>query len=149
MKSFITALVIFVITIALVITNAIYVDNSAKILTEAANAMPSLEQLRECGLTDAEKSNQNSEYPEESGKEMREYGINAISHFEEIWNQRRHTLELFLVYDYIYNIQSTVDQIKDFFDGEFYTDYATQRKVLISAIERLAETEELSFDSIF
>lgn len=71
MKSFITALIIFAITIALVIANAIYVDNSAKVLTEAANAMPSLDQLRECGLTDAEKSNQNDEYPEESREQMR------------------------------------------------------------------------------
>ena len=149
MKSFITALVIFVITIALVITNAVYVDNSAKMLSEAANAMPSLDQLREHGLADAEKNNQSSEHPEESRTKMREYGKEVISHFEEIWNKRRHTLELFLVYDYIYNIQSTVDQLKDFFDGEFYTDYATQRKVLLSAIERLRETEELSFDSIF
>ena len=149
MKSFITALIIFAITIALVIANAIYVDNSAKVLTEAANAMPSLDQLRECGLTDAEKSNQNDEYPEESREQMGEYGINAISHFEETWNQRRNTLELFIVYDYIYNIQSTVDQIKDFFDGEFYTDYATQRKMLLSAIQRLGEVEELTWDSIF
>lgn len=149
MKSFITALVIFVITITFVTANAVYVDNSAKMLSEAALAMPSLEQLRECGLTDAEKSEQSSEYPEESRAAMIENGKKAISDFIEIWDDRRHTLELFIVYDYIYNIQSTIDQLKDFFDGEFYTDYATQRKVLMSAIERLDETEDLSFDSIF
>lgn len=158
MKSFITAIILLTATIFSVVLNAVYVDNATDALLEAVEAMPSLKTLEEHGLKDDGSDNTQNDKTEAAGdgtltvppseEEIRIQGHKAISDFKKLWEKKRHVLELFVAYENISNIQTAIDQLVIFFEGEYYTDYGAQRAVLITAVKRLNEIEDLSFDSI-
>ncbi len=50
---------------------------------------------------------------------------------------------MFIVYDYIYNIQAAVDQLTDFY-AENIIPITVLRNMLITAIKRMQEVEEFS-----
>ena len=159
MKAFITSIVILAVVITFVSINAVYVYDTSQQLLEAANALPDLEDLKLNGIKDGGDSanggngdnegngNINAENVSET-PEIIKSGENAIKNFTDIWNKNKNKLGLFIVYDYIYNIQAAVDQLTDFYAGEYYTDYSTQRNMLITAIKRMQEVEEFSLENI-
>ena len=174
MKAFITSIVILAVVITFVSINAVYVYDTSQQLLEAANALPDLEDLKLNGIKDGgdsanggngdnegngensvnggngengENGNKNAENVSET-PEIIKSGENAIKNFTDIWNKNKNKLGLFIVYDYIYNIQAAVDQLTDFYAGEYYTDYSTQRNMLITAIKRMQEVEEFSLENI-
>lgn len=165
MKAFITSIVILAVVITFVSINAVYVYDTSQQLLEAANALPDLEDLKLNGIKDGgdsanggngdnggngenrENGNINAENLSET-PEIIKSGENAIKSFTDIWNKNKNKLSLFIVYDYIYNIQAAVDQLTDFYAGEYYTDYSTQRNMLITAIKRMQEVEEFSLENI-
>ncbi len=153
MKAFITSIVILAVVITFVAINAVYVDNTSQQLLDAAYSLPDLEDLMSNGVKDGgdggtgENGNTNAENFSET-HEIISAGEDAIKKFTDIWNKNKNKLGLFIVYDYIYNIQAAVDQLTDFYAGKYYTDYSTQRKMLITAIKRMQEVEEFSLDNI-
>lgn len=150
MKAFITSIVILSIVITFVAINAVYVNNTSQQLLDAAYTLPDLEDLRASGVRDGGDGGNGSSNGENtsSNNEIISKGKDAIKNFTDIWNKNKNKLGLFIVYDYIHNIQAAVDQLTDFYTGEYYTDYCTQRKMLITAIKRMQEVEEFSIDSI-
>ena len=128
MKAFITSIVILAVVITFVSINAVYVYDTSQQLLEAANALPDLEDLKLNGIKDGGDSANGGNGDNEGNGENSVNGGN--------------------VYDYIYNIQAAVDQLTDFYAGEYYTDYSTQRNMLITAIKRMQEVEEFSLENI-
>lgn len=122
-------------------------NNTSQQLLDAAYTLPDLEDLRASGVRDGGDGGNGSSNGENtsSNNEIISKGKDAIKNFTDIWNKNKNKLGLFIVYDYIHNIQAAVDQLTDFYTGEYYTDYCTQRKMLITAIKRMPGSRGILF----
>lgn len=127
MKNFIVALIIFVLTFSLVVINSFYIGHIKDELLAAISDIP-LNFTTSDDLLLNEKGN---------------------TRLLQTWNKYKNYVSLVSLYDYVYDIQSALDQMQELYNNGLYGEYASQRQLLISAVKRLGESEEFSLTSIF
>lgn len=132
MKNFVVALIIFALTVLLITANSIFISHIKDELLASVSGIP---------------------FTSETTILFRSDDILSIkegnSQLLQTWNKYKNYISLVSLYDYVYDIQSALDQMIELYNNGLNSEYAAQRRLLVSAIKRLGESEEFSLVSIF
>ncbi len=126
MRTFILALIVFALIIGTLILTGVYLTRRTHELSASARALPEL----------SDHASDNSAF------------YAAAKEFNELWTSTRKTIHFIIGHEEADRIEDTFADLQARYLKHDTAGYTSAREKLLRSIERLADSEAFSFDSV-